>query len=93
MEKKTMGGGGVTMNVRVLLFAQAKQWMGAPELLFILDHVTTVGQFLRRQQHRLAPIMTRLDILRIAVNQEFAGMDTPIHDGDEIAFLPPVSGG
>jgi molybdopterin synthase sulfur carrier subunit len=28
-----------------------------------------------------------------AVNAEYARMDAPIHDGDEVAFLPPVSGG
>ncbi len=29
----------------------------------------------------------------VARNQEFAGPETPVADGDEIAFLPPVSGG
>lgn len=28
-----------------------------------------------------------------AVNAEFSSMDAPVHDGDEVAFLPPVSGG
>jgi molybdopterin converting factor subunit 1 len=34
-----------------------------------------------------------LPSVAIAVNQKFASPDTPIADGDEIAFLPPVSGG
>ena len=29
----------------------------------------------------------------ISVNQEMASIDTIIHDGDEVAFLPPFSGG
>ncbi len=29
----------------------------------------------------------------MAVNQEVAGSDTPVHDGDEVAFFPPVTGG
>jgi molybdopterin converting factor subunit 1 len=29
----------------------------------------------------------------ISVNQEMASVDTVIHDGDEVAFLPPFSGG
>lgn len=28
-----------------------------------------------------------------AINSEFARPDSPVHDGDEIAFFPPVSGG
>ena len=31
--------------------------------------------------------------LSAAVNTEYAKMDTELHDGDEVAFLPPVSGG
>jgi sulfur-carrier protein len=31
--------------------------------------------------------------LRVAVNGEFADWDRVLHDGDEIVFLPPVSGG
>ena len=30
---------------------------------------------------------------RFAVNGEYAAADTPLHDGDEVAFLPPMSGG
>lgn len=31
--------------------------------------------------------------LRVAINQQFAAADTPLADGDELAFLPPISGG
>jgi molybdopterin converting factor small subunit len=31
--------------------------------------------------------------LRVAVNHAFAAPDTPLQDGDEVAFLPPISGG
>ena len=30
---------------------------------------------------------------RVAVNQDMAHPDTPVHDGDEVAFFPPVTGG
>lgn len=35
----------------------------------------------------------KLDTVMTAVNEEFAGNDEIIHDGDVIAFIPPVSGG
>ena len=31
--------------------------------------------------------------IRVAINQQVAGADTPLADGDELAFLPPISGG
>ena len=31
--------------------------------------------------------------IRVAVNQQMAGPATPVRDGDEIAFFPPVTGG
>lgn len=31
--------------------------------------------------------------IRVAINQSFAAPDTPLADGDELAFLPPISGG
>lgn len=30
---------------------------------------------------------------RVAVNQDMAGPDTPVSDGDEVAYFPPVTGG
>jgi molybdopterin converting factor small subunit len=33
------------------------------------------------------------DSLAVAVNREYAGAATPLHDADELALLPPVSGG
>ncbi len=31
--------------------------------------------------------------VRVAINQQFASWDTPLRNGDELAFLPPISGG
>ena len=31
--------------------------------------------------------------VRVAVNQHFARLDQPLQNGDELAFLPPISGG
>jgi molybdopterin synthase sulfur carrier subunit len=34
-----------------------------------------------------------LESVRVAINQRFAAADTPLQPGDELAFLPPISGG
>jgi len=49
-----------------------------------------VAARLARTDERLADLTSRT---RVAVNAEFAPADTPLADGDEIAFLPPMSGG
>ena len=32
-------------------------------------------------------------LVRVAINHQFAALDTPLQPGDELAFLPPISGG
>ena len=34
-----------------------------------------------------------LRLVRVAVNQDYVGLDHPVTDGDEVAFFPPVTGG
>lgn len=34
-----------------------------------------------------------IDEIRVAINGEFAKLSTPVNEGDEIVFIPPVSGG
>lgn len=81
------------MSIQLLFFAQAARWMGASHLALDLGGAATLGQLLRENERPLAPVIAQLKVLRIAVNQQFAGLETPLRDGDEVAFLPPVSGG
>jgi molybdopterin converting factor subunit 1 len=39
------------------------------------------------------PFTLPVELLRVAVNAEFADWSTALHDGDAIVFLPPVAGG
>ncbi len=34
-----------------------------------------------------------LAVVRVAVNQDYVGLDHPVRDGDEVAIFPPVTGG
>ena len=57
------------------------------------DTVSTV--FERLQTHHgclFGPILPSKARLRVAINEAFAEWDTPVHDGDEVAFIPPVAG-
>jgi molybdopterin converting factor subunit 1 len=81
------------MNVRLLYFAVLRDITGKSEAEMSLREGTKaleVWQSLREQYSQLAeyrkPPM-------IAVNETYAGPDTVLRDGDELAFIPPVAGG
>jgi molybdopterin converting factor subunit 1 len=39
------------------------------------------------------PFTLGTEMLRVAINAEFADWDTPLHAGDAVVFIPPVAGG
>lgn len=52
--------------------------------------VRDVWEAMARKHPSLAPFGGSVSC---AVNDDFARLSTPVHDGDRVAFLPPVSGG
>lgn len=81
------------MPVTVRLFARLRELAGADEVVRAVAQSATVGdvwQSLAAEWPALAPYAGSLSC---AVNAEYARMTTPVSDGDEVAFLPPVSGG
>jgi molybdopterin converting factor subunit 1 len=81
------------MRVRVRLFASLREAVGRSELDLDLPEGATAEdawQALARAHTALAPRRARLTA---AVNRGYALFDTPLHDGDEVVFVPPVSGG
>ena len=81
------------MNLRVLLFARARDLAGADVVLVEVAEGATVADLraaLARNHPRLAGLLERS---ALAVNAEFASPAQPLHAHDEIALLPPVSGG
>lgn len=81
------------MRVTVRLFGPLREALGAKELHVQLADGSRAGALraLLAEQHReLAALGPRL---RLSVNREFAAEDTVLADGDEVGFLPPVSGG
>jgi molybdopterin converting factor subunit 1 len=81
------------MNLRVLLFARARDLAGAGEILVELPDGAVVAD-LRRRLVALYPRLTALaGKCAVAVDAEFAGEERVLTEGVEIALLPPVSGG
>jgi molybdopterin synthase catalytic subunit len=81
------------MQVRILFFGMLKDLAGrSSDLLDLPERATVSDAFFHYEEitPRLGEIAAAI---AISVNQEFAGPDSKLKEGDEIAFLPPVSGG
>jgi molybdopterin synthase catalytic subunit len=81
------------MNIEVLLFARLRELAGQDRVVVQRQELFTVRDVwdgLRAQYPQVGGFEKSL---LISVNQEFAGWDTAIREGDELAFFPPVSGG
>ena len=76
------------MSVKFLAFAQAGDRLGFRERVIDCAPEETPRAILARLAPTLDPAT-----LRVAVDCEYAGWDTPIGHAAEIALIPPVSGG
>jgi molybdopterin converting factor subunit 1 len=81
------------MRVTIRLFARLRDLVGATELEQVLPDGATVAEAWSRlvaDHPAAAPYEASMSC---AVNADYARMSAPLRDGDEVAFLPPVSGG
>lgn len=80
------------MHLKILSFGIAKEIVGGPVLDFELESEATVGD-LKRQLLVRFPNFMALSSLAIAIDGTYAEDDWPVLEGQEIALIPPVSGG
>ena len=81
------------MRVAVRLFGAVREAVGDKELSVELQDGATLAELRALLAGRHAIFDAFGDRLAAAVNLEVAQASTPLCDGDEVAFLPPVSGG
>ena len=84
-------------DLHLLYFAWLRERVGkAEEVITLPEGVGTVGDllaWLRGRGPGYAAALANTRTVRCAVNQDFAGPETPVRAGDEVAFFPPVTGG
>lgn len=81
------------MRVTVRLFARLRELVGAGELERDAPDEATVAAVWAALARDYPAISPYAESLSCAVNAEYARMTSRLADGDEVAFLPPVSGG
>lgn len=83
--------------MKILYFAWLRQKTGIdaeeveipPEILDVADLL----DWLKGRNSNFADALVDLDSIRVAVNQEFAELNAPIAQDDEVAIFPPMTGG
>lgn len=80
------------MQVSVLFFGITKELIGKRQITMDLPDIITVAEFKRILQEKY-PELTDLSSLAIAINSSYAFERDLINASDEIALIPPVSGG
>ena len=81
------------MRVTVRLFARLRDLAGSGELVRDMNGPATVQTVWGSLVAEMPALRDYERAMSVAVNAEYSRMAAPVHDGDEIAFLPPVSGG
>jgi len=82
--------------INVLFFAQVRELLGESglqvEATDELSSAETLRAALAAKDDKWGRVLAS-DKLLVAVNQTISSWDTPVQDGDEVAFFPPVTGG
>ena len=81
------------MRIRVLFFGVLKDLTGCAEDTIEMAPGTSVGDVFERYSERFETLRGKRSSILFARNQEFSVPTALLADQDEIAFLPPVSGG
>jgi molybdopterin converting factor subunit 1 len=80
------------MQVNILFFGLLRDTFGASETLTVPDEATVAD--IAAHYSGKAPHLGELwKAIAVAVNQRYVTAGEPVADGDEVALLPPVSGG
>ena len=81
------------MTVTVKLFALLRDRAGTGETSLDVPPGTTVADAVGQLAERYPATAAMLARSAVAVNREYVPRSTELHDGDELALIPPVSGG
>ena len=81
------------MHVTIRLFARLRELAGASDLRRELPEGATARHAWDALVQEFPGMAGYSSVISCAVNEEYARLTAALHDGDEIAFLPPVSGG
>jgi len=81
------------MQVRVKFFGMLKEVAGRADDTLRLPEGSSVADLLRQCGTATPDLKEYFSVIAVALNQEYSERDATLHEGDEVALIPPVSGG
>ena len=81
------------MQIIVKCFAGCREAVGASSVMLEVPSGTTVGEAFTGMTETYPALANYDSSVMLAVNREYAGRQAVLKDGDELACIPPVSGG
>src|SRR5581483_926550 len=83
----------INMQVRVKFFGMLKEVAGRADDTLRLPEGSSVADLLRQCGTATPDLKEYFSVIAVALNQEYSERDATLHEGDEVALIPPVSGG
>ena len=81
------------MQVKVVFFGVLRDLAGCQQETVEENEQARLADLYRGLQQRMPGLHKFAGSIALSINYEYARLDSPLHDGDEVALLPPVSGG
>jgi len=81
------------MHITVRLFSILRERAGVSEVSLGVRDDATIADALKELRHRVPAIADHLHGVAFALNRAYTQPNTPLREGDELALIPPVSGG
>lgn len=81
------------MNIRVMYFQVLRHKIGIREEFLVAEGSLTVAGAIDLLAARHEVLGALRDSLLAAINEEWVSPEAPLHEGDTLALMPPVSGG
>ena len=81
------------MKLRVLFFSVLRDITGTDEITLEVPAGATMGDLLAQIESRWPKLRDWQNSLLLALDQTYVKRDEPLHDGAEVAIMPPVQGG
>jgi len=81
------------VKVKVLFFARARDLAGVSEKLLFIEEGSTTLDCIKKLLVELPSLKEIYDCMAVALNEMYVTDSTVVKDGDELALIPPISGG